>query len=358
MLERRLARFTLFDPVRTPRVHGGAAADPFEIALRAPHFKRVAALGLLSAFMPGLAQPLRASPVPTLAPPSAAQTIRKPADGGPDLAFGAFQRGYFATALKEASRRIADDPADGAAMALIGEIYDEGLAVRRDLKEAAAWFRLAGEHGNREGLFKYGMALLEGRGVDPDRGAARHALEQAAALGHGGALYNLGVLALQGNGVAHDFKSAAVFFQGAADAGDIDALFALANLYRTGQGVDLDLAHAVKLYKAAADAQDPAAQVEYAIMAFNGEGMSKDEAMAAKYFQRAATGGNPVAANRLARLFAAGRGIAKNLVEAARWHLLARAKGIDDPWLDTLLTDLTAGDRLKVEAELRKTLGN
>ena len=40
--------------------------------------------------------------------------------GAPDLAFAAYQRGYYTTAMQEAMKRIEADPGDAAAMTLIG----------------------------------------------------------------------------------------------------------------------------------------------------------------------------------------------------------------------------------------------
>ena len=274
----------------------------------------------------------------------------------PDLAFGAFQRGYFATALKEAMARIAKNRHDGAAMALVGEIYAQGLAVNKDLGEAAKWDKLAAQQGNREGTFAYGMALLTGNGAPKDRDAARTMLERAAAAGHPGALYNLGVMAVEGDGKGRDFAKAADYFQKAADAGDITALEALSALYRQGRGVPQDLPRAIALLKQAADEKDASAAVQYAIALFNGEGVPKDETGAARYFLLAATAGNPIAENRLARLYAAGRGVPKNAIEAARWHILARAAGIKDAWLDGVLTGLTPAERGKVEEALKRQL--
>ena len=327
---------------------------------------RLAVTGLLLALAwSGPARAQAAAPNPFGALPGAKEA--KP-ETPPDLAFGAFQRGYFGTALQEATKRIGQNPQDGAAMTLIGEIYDQGLAVKKDPEEAAHWYKLASERRNREGTFAYAMALMNGQGVAKDPAAAKTYFETAAAQGHAGALYNLGVLALQsgtappGGGETasppgRDYASAYAFFTKAADAGDLDAMFAKATLIQAGEGAPKDLAGAAALFKAAADQKHPGAELEYGIMAFNGEGVPKDEAAAAHYFQLAAAQGNPVAANRLARLYAAGRGTDKNLLEAARWHLLARAKGVADTWLDTIVTQLTPADRVKLEASLRKTLG-
>ena len=61
--------------------------------------------------------------------------------------------------------------------------------------------------------------------------------------------------------------------------------------------------------------------------------------------------------NRLARIYAAGRGLDKNPLQAARWHILARAKGVTDSWLDTVVNQLSGPDRVKVDLSLRKMLG-
>jgi hypothetical protein len=46
-----------------------------------------------------------------------------------------------------------------------------------------------------------------------------------------------------------------------------------------------------------------------------------------------------------------------DLVEAMKWHLLARAAGIQDAWLDGRLTELTASQRTAVEEAVRRFNG-
>ena len=281
----------------------------------------------------------------------------QPAPPGADIAFGAFQRGYFATAMNEAMKRLRDDPKDAAAMALIGEIYAQGLAVKRNPTEAAKWDRLASEQGNREATFSYGLALLEGDGVPQDKAKAKVLFEKAAAQGHPGALYNLGVLAIEGEGKIHEFGVAAAYFRRAIEAGDIDAMDALAALHKGGMGVAMDQTKAAGLYRQAADQKHVGAQVEYAIMLFNGDGVPKDEVAAAKYFRMAAYQGNPIAEDRLARLYAAGRGVARASLAAAHWPIMAPAAGLTGAWAAGASAGLTPADKLKVEDVIRKQLG-
>ena len=100
--------------------------------------------------------------------------------------------------------------------------------------------------------------------------------------------------------------------------------------------------------------RNTAAEVEYAVMLFNGDGVAKDEAAGAKLFLRAAEQGNPVAQNRVARIYAAGRGLRKDLIEAGKWHTLATARGVPDPWLDDTLKVLTPAERAKADEAARK----
>ena len=78
----------------------------------------------------------RSRPTPSATPsnpPPATDPLPVPArlGGAPDIAFAAYQRGYYVTAMREAMKRIDADPGDGPAMTLIGELYAQGLGVRR-----------------------------------------------------------------------------------------------------------------------------------------------------------------------------------------------------------------------------------
>ena len=64
-----------------------------------------------------------------------------------------------------------------------------------------------------------------------------------------------------------------------------------------------------------------------------------------------------MAQNRAARLLANGRGMPADRVEAMKWHLLARAAGIKDEWLDGVLDKLSAAEADKVEAAVRRHVG-
>ena len=296
---------------------------------------------------------------PIFQPPSPPRLIGPdaplaPTPGGPpaDVAFGAYQRGFFITALREAMARISADPRDAAAMTLIGEIYHDGIAVKQDFAEAARWYRLAAGLGDAAAAFQLGVMMIDGApGLDKDPDAAKRLFEQAARAEHPGALYNLGVLALQDGQKAGkpDYAKAAVYFKRASEAGDLNGAYSDGVMLREGKGVDLDTSEAARWLRKAAEGGIISGQVEYAIMLFNGVGVERNEAGAAEIFRIAAGRRNPIAQNRLAHLYLTGRGVPKDLVLAALWHSFAKAAGREDPELDAATAKMTPEERQRLD---------
>jgi len=235
-------------------------------------------------------------------------------------------------------------------MALLGELYANGLGVERDDKKAAEWYRLAADRGDREAMFSLALLHLSAR-VDGTNNREQGAklLAAAAKLGHAGAAYDLGVLYLEGQAFPQDFARAAELFRSAAQAGSPEAQYALATLFKEGRGVPRDLAEAARLLAAASLADHTDAQVEYAIALFNGSGTARNEATAVVLLKKAARKGNAVAQNRLANVLAIGRGVPADPVEAIKWHIVAKAGGVSDIPLDSYAEKQTAEVRAAAE---------
>lgn len=291
--------------------------------------------------------------------PAVQGTVLKPGESdwrtskeAPDEAFGAYQRGHYVAAMRAALKVVETDPESFAAMTLIGELHRDGLGVRQNYIEALRWYRLAEQKGDPQAAFALARAFIEGMGVPQDYGRARAYFERAAEKEHAGALYNLGIMEIERE--VPDHKKAAAFFQRSMTRGNVDAVYSLAFLYRNGQGVEKDEARATQLLKQAADEHHLPGMIDYAISLFNGRGAAADETGAAAYLIRAAWRNAPVAQNRLARMYAAGRGVKLDLVEAMKWHVLARANGLKDNWLEDKLVHLTASQREIVEEAVRK----
>ncbi len=265
----------------------------------------------------------------------------------PDLAYGAFQRGMYLTAFQLALPRA--NLGDPAAQTLIAELYDRGLGIARNGKEATAWYGIAAKSGNREAQFSYAIKLLEGKHVAKDRSKARQLMKAAADSGHASAMYNYAQQLIEAYPGVRGLRQALPYLEGAAKNGVGDAYYALSQIYATGAGVTAPNTKEARnwLVLAARSGLDTA-QIELAIQLANGTGGDKDERSALAWFQRAALAGNVIAQNRLARMLALGLGTDANPVEAVKWYIVARRAGHVDLWLDDYMDSLS--DEMKTKA--------
>jgi len=141
---------------------------------------------------------------------------------------------------------------------------------------------------------------------------------------------------MEGQQFPQDFNRAAELFRLAAQAGSPEAQYALATLYKDGRGVAQDSREATRLMGAAALADFPrrGGGIRES-RCFNGTGVAKDEQRAVALFRKAAMRGSPIAQNRLARILAVGRaGSPPDPVDAIRWHIISKATGASDLFLD------------------------
>ena len=117
----------------------------------------LAALMAIAVATTAMAQPTKNAPPPTPAP-NATPNSDQP---NLDVAYGAFQRGFYLTALNEATKRAQQN--DPAAMTLLGELYAQGLGVGRDDSKAAQWYKMAAAKGDRDAIFALAMFSFQGR---------------------------------------------------------------------------------------------------------------------------------------------------------------------------------------------------
>ncbi len=141
---------------------------------------------------------------------SMALAVALPAHAGFDQATAAFDKGDYATALKEL--RPLAEKGDARSQYAMGVMAENGFGMPKDLKQAAAWYRKAAEQGNTD------------------------------------AQYNLGAMYEHGIGMPVNYVDAARWYRPAAENGDIDALSNLGVLYEKGVGVKQDRVLALALY--------------------------------------------------------------------------------------------------------------
>lgn len=257
---------------------------------------------------------------------------------GADVAYGYFQRGLYLSALASATELA--ETGDAAAQTLIGELYRQGLGVKKDQEIAFSWFKLGADNGNREAAFQLGFMHLDGIGTKKNKKEAAKYFSIAAEQNHVLALYNIGLMRLTGEVLEKNFEIAAAALLKAAKLGNHDAQFAIGELYREGRGVKKDEILATIYFGQAARGGHDTAQIEYATRLLNGIGIRKNEDDAARWFLINARAGNAIAQNRLAHLYRTGSGVPLDPLSSAKWHLISKKQDFKDNHLDVLFEEL------------------
>ena len=86
-------------------------------------------------------------------------------------------------------------------------------------KIAVQWFKKAAQHNQVEAQYRYGLALLQGRGIVQDYKTAFYWMEKAALQGHAQAQFNLGEMYHNGMGIKSDEGRAYLWFNLSAAQG-------------------------------------------------------------------------------------------------------------------------------------------
>jgi uncharacterized protein len=229
------------------------------------------------------------------------------ADGTPDAA-----RDAQALLRQVAAERIP------AARFLAGAVAESGAAGEPDLTAAAQAYRAAAEQGHATAQFRYGLALLAGRGVPSDPFTAETWLRRAAVAGDIQAAAAIGDLyAADSGGLPPNHAEAAVWFLRAAEAGHAGAARRLGHAYLYGKGVRRDAGLAADWLRAAIVGGEEMARVDMARLSLARQSTEADQRETAAWFRRLADAGNQAAWFNLGLCMAEGLGLARDPEAAA-----------------------------------------
>jgi len=140
--------------------------------------------------------------------------LTAPAWAGFDEGLAAYQRGDYATALRD-WRPLAEQ-GNANAQFFLGLMYGNGLGVPRDYAKALQWWRKAAEQGVAGAQYNLGIMYDTGRGVPQDYAEAARWYRKAAGQGDATAQFNLGFMYSNGRGVPQDYAQAHMWFNLAA----------------------------------------------------------------------------------------------------------------------------------------------
>lgn len=224
----------------------------------------------------------------------------------------------------------------------LGMMFELGISVEKNAKQAKAWYKKAAEAGHANAQF----ALAHGF-EHAERGQAAHWYHQAAVQGHAGAQAALADLHLHGRGVTQDRISALTWYATAAGQDHAPAQFELAKLLK----VDADAIAFDAISRAAAGGQ-PQAQCAMGDRYAHGTGVAQNWYEACRWYDMAAQQGDAAAQCALAVCFASGKGVRKDMAHAFIWFEKAAAQSL--PQAQWNLGELYATGLPGVEADPQK----
>lgn len=250
------------------------------------------------------------------------------------------------------------------AMCYMGVMYQQGLAVDKDMKKAVEWFEKAADAGDKNAIQNLAKLYYDGFLVDRDCAKAIELYEKTAKeageygnyiqiaklykngdgveknedkakeylekyLNEGGtrAAYQMASMYDIGNIVAQDTAKAVELYQKAADAGNYQAMMSLGNCYWNGNGVDKDQAKGAEMYLKSAEAGNTNMYLDLGYMYSRGDGFEKDEAKAQECFEKYAKANEGRGANTIGYQYHTGTILEKNVDKAKEWYERACNEG-------------------------------
>jgi uncharacterized protein len=205
--------------------------------------------------------------------------------------------------LPLAKRLTLAKAGDDEARLSVGNAFEHGKDVERDLFQAAKWYREAALSGNLEAQFRLARILKLGAEKLPrDVTGALKLFEDASKRGHAGSIHALGVAYQLGDGVERELNRAKTYYEDAANRGYPAAFNSLGMMHLKGLGMPQDLVKARALFEKAVALNDAWGLNNLAAMHEQGWGTAQDRAKAIELYERASRLGLETASKNMARL--------------------------------------------------------
>ena len=149
---------------------------------------------------------------------------------------------------------------DPEGMFHLGDMYETGFGVEKNLSEAVSLYESAARAGFVPAQRRLGDAYFEGGIVEQSDIKALQWYRLGANGGDHACQKNLGIMFLHGVGAAKDYHAALKWLSASADQGNFLAQRNLGEMYLRGNGVDINKAEALKWFIIADKFGDPDAR--------------------------------------------------------------------------------------------------
>lgn len=200
-----------------------------------------------------------------------------------------WENGDYAKAIEELKR--AADVGVAFAQYKLGNLYERGEFISKDLEKAFFNYKKASEKHVADALYELGNCYYSGSGTSKNAKEAVRCFELASGQDHAEAWNNLGYCYYSGTGVRKNREKAFEAYRKAFQYGCKGAGYNIGYCYEKGHGVAQNYNEAAKYYYAAAKAQIAAAQFSVGYFLEKGLGVKKNSAQAREWYKKAAEAG-------------------------------------------------------------------
>jgi TPR repeat protein len=233
-----------------------------------------------------------------------------------------YQGGKLSVDFSETDKdlQIRANAGDPVAEFLLGQAYEVGLGLPKDMRQTTEWFARAAAASR---------AAMASQPAPKSFAEAFDLTMKSAERGDPNAELYIGLAYDLGQGVPHSGAEAARWYRKAASQGSYAAENNLGVLDHAGDGLPKDDAEAALWFERAANHGSAAGQFNLGCMYYSGEGRPRDLIQASRWIGKSARQGNVPAQVVLSLMYAGGEGVPVNLATAYMWLNLASATDAD-----------------------------
>lgn len=225
-----------------------------------------------------------------------------------------------------------------ADMGLIGAIqdlgnrYQYGDGVVKNLTESLKWFKKGSSLGDSISSFLVSYAYIKGHGVEKDEKESFLWSIKAAEQGHVSSMVLVADGYLYGYMINKDIIKAIKYLKDVVLVGDkeekINAAKKLGWIYKKGDNIDVNMQEAARWFEVSAELGDAESQNNLGLFYHNGQGVRKDIKVALYWYRMAANQGYGFAQNNLGIMYERGDGVDVDYKEAVYWFEKAADNGV------------------------------
>lgn len=200
---------------------------------------------------------------------------------------------YVRRSLKAAFKHFSKAASRGsyAAKYVVGQMYFNGIYVKKDVDKAEALMAEAADANYAPALYRKGLIAER----DGDNKLAVDCFFRSAQDDYAPALVKMGIISERGEIVARDENATFYYFSRAAERESARGCYGLARCFEQGIGTPVSRRKAFEYFRLSATSGYSAALLEVGYRYMFGIGTKKELVLAKQYLNESAEDGNPVA---------------------------------------------------------------